>query len=305
MKLSICIVNWNTRDLLTQCIKSVYETTHGFAYEIIVVDNNSSDNSVDQVRKMFPDVRLIVNNENRGFAAANNQAIKVAQGEYVLLLNSDTVVLSNALEILVKFMDKHPEAGACGSKRIKPDGSLDMTVRGEPTIMGTLFHLLGLNKVFPDNRYARKYYLTDWDHNTLREVPKIGGACLMLREKTLDQVGLLDERFFMYGEDVDLCYRIKGGGWRIYYVPQSVIIHYLGGSSRKASYRMIGAYYKSIYLFYKKHYAKPPFSYFNWLVFSGIALRAVITMLLNVFKKSKEVESNKKAYVNATKRSEI
>ena len=249
--LSIIIVNWNTRDLLEQCLSSVYATTHDIPFEVFVVDNASSDGSVEIVRERFPEVQLIENEENLGFAKANNQAIRESKGRYILLLNSDTVVLSGAIERMIEFMDGHPEAGAVGAKLLNPDGSFQASYNDFPTPLSELVLLAGLSRVVYNPYYPS--YPPDLS-NERRECDWVGGACLMVRKEAIEEVGLLDENYFMYVEEVDWCYRLRKAGWKVYYLPEAQIVHWGGQSSRRERGKARRLLRKSELLFFKKHY---------------------------------------------------
>ena len=249
--LSVIIVNWNTRDLLAQCLTSLYADVPfaSFApFETFVVDNGSTDGSTAMVRERFPWVQLIENRKNVGFAAANNQAIRQSRGRYVLLLNSDTEVRPGALRALVTFMEVHPQAGAAGARLLNADGSLQPSCHLMLTPWREFWRLLFLERV---RRWAT-YDMDHWDLDTPREVEVIKGACLMLRREALDQVGLLDERYFMYTEEMDLCYRLLREGWKLYWVPQAQVVHYDGQSTRQVAEAMYVQLYRSKVQFYRK-----------------------------------------------------
>ena len=246
MKLSIVIVNYNVRPYLEQCLQSVQKALEGIEGEVFVVDNHSSDDSVEVVRNSYPWVHLIVNDENMGFARANNLAIRQSEGEYVLLLNPDTVVESDTLRQVLQFMSDHPQAGGAGVMMHNADGTLaPESRRAVPTPWVACLKMLGI---------TRRYYMSHlpWDKPARIEV--ISGAFCFLRRKALDQVGLLDEDFFMYGEDIDLSYRLLKGGWENWYVPAS-IIHYKGRSTQKSDFRYVHVFYQAMLIFFRKHYS--------------------------------------------------
>ncbi|GAW29473.1 glycosyltransferase family 2 protein [Carboxydocella sp. ULO1] len=285
MKLSIIIVNYNTKALLKQTLQSVYNHPPQADFEVFVVDNHSTDSSVEMVKQNFPQVKLIENQENEGFSRANNRAIRISKGEYILLLNSDTVVLPNTFDIMLDFMDKHPQVGAAGCKVLLPDGKLDLACRRSfPTPLNALFQALGLSKLFPKSRLFAQYNLTYLDEDQTYPVDCLVGAFMLVRRKTIEQVGLLDETFFMYGEDIDWCYRIKKAGWEIYYYPEARIIHYKGASSKKKKYRMIYEFHRAMVIFYQKHYAPNTFVLVNIIVLLGIWLRYLVALVRNLFK---------------------
>jgi GT2 family glycosyltransferase len=252
MDLSILIVNWNTRDLLADCLASIAANAPTYSYEIIVVDNASADNSPTMVKERFPSVILIENSANPGFAQANNQAIARSRGRYVLLLNPDTVVLPGALDTLVDFMDRHPKAGAAGSRLFAADGSLQISCYPFPTLFRELWRLFHLDAVHP----LAVYDMNNWSLDAPREIEAIQGSCFLLRRETLDQVGLLDGEFFMYSEEVDLCLRVRRGGWSLYWVPQARVIHYGGQSSKLVADEMFLQLYRGKVQYFRKH-ARP------------------------------------------------
>jgi len=275
MDLSIIIVNWNTQDILLQCLESVEAdlAVSELATEVIVVDNASTDNSVKLVKEKFPWVDLIENSENVGFAAANNQAIEQSSGRYVLLLNSDTEVKPRALQILYNYLDAHPQAGAAGSQLLNPDGTLQTSCYPFPTLSRELWRLLHLDVLWS---YG-VYHMANWDTESPREVEVIQGASLLLRRAALDQVGLLDDRYFMYTEEVDLCYRLHQGGWQLYWVPKSKVVHYGGQSTKQVPTKMFLCLYQSKLIFLRKHY--------GWLAaqfYKLILLFATLARLLMV-----------------------
>ena len=253
MDLSIVIVNWNTRDLLARCLESVLDNVRmlkGLNTETFVVDNTSTDGSAPMVRQQFPWVYLIENTKNLGFAGGNNQAIRQSTGRYVLLLNPDTEVMPDALERLVHFMEVHPQAGAVGARILNPDGTLQTSCYPMPTLSREFWRLFHLDVLWP---YG-SYHMTDWHTEESREIDVLLGACLLLRRTALDQVGLLDENYFIYSEEVDLCYRLQKANWRLYWVPQAQVVHYGGQSTQQVAAEMFMHLYKSKLVFIRKHY---------------------------------------------------
>jgi N-acetylglucosaminyl-diphospho-decaprenol L-rhamnosyltransferase len=246
--LSVVIVNWNTRELLFRCLQSIQNHPPARLYEIWVVDNGSSDGSATVVREEFPWVNLIANAENLGFAAANNQAIRQAQGEYVVLLNSDTEVRPGALQSLLGFMAAHPRAGAAGARLLHPDGSLQPSCHPMLTPGREVWRLFFLDRVWRRATYA----MHRWSPDTPRQVDVIKGACLLLRREALTKVGLLDEAYFMYTEEVDLCWRLAQAGWQRWWVPQAEVIHHEAQSTRQVAERMLLQLYHSKVYFYRK-----------------------------------------------------
>ncbi|CAG7659201.1 glycosyltransferase family 2 protein [Paenibacillus allorhizosphaerae] len=284
MDLSIIIVNYNTCELTLNCLKSIFESQINYSYEVILIDNNSSDLSVEQIKKKYPEVKLHCNKINLGYSKANNQGIRLAEGRYVLLLNSDTIIQPDSLQTMVSFMDHHPKVGASGCKIVLPDGSLDKACRrGFPTPSASFYYMCGLSKWFPQNAKFNQYQLTHLDPDKDYPVDCLVGAFIMVRREAIQQVGLLDEEFFMYGEDIDWCYRIKEAGWAIYYYPYTQIIHYKGASSRRKPYKIIYEFHRAMYLFHKKHYQDKYSFFVNWIVYVGIAVKLGISLLLNRF----------------------
>ncbi len=251
--LSVVIVNWNAKDYLRKCLQSLHRDPEGPS-EVFVVDNGSSDGSVDIIKREFPSVKLIENEGNPGFGTANNQALKKCAGELVLILNPDTEVLGGSLKTMTDFFKQNPRAGAVGAKLLNVDGSIQLTcARNFPTLLTEFFWLTTLVRRFPKSRIVGHYLMSYWDHGGKREVNCLSGACIMARMDLLQKLNLFDEDYFMYGEDVDLCYRIKEAGWQIWYLPEAEIIHYGGGSSEKIA--EAAAIYDriAIRMFFRKH----------------------------------------------------
>lgn len=253
MDVSIIIVAWNVRKLLHDCLKSVYDQTEGVDFEVIYVDNASEDGSVDMVTKEFPNIKVIKNAENRGFIKANNQGIEVAQGRYVLLLNSDTVVLDNAIAKTVKFADKHPEAAVVGCKVLSADKTLRRTCFMYPSILNMFLAATYLYKIFPKNKFLGRERMSWWDFNDVREVETVSGCFSLVQKKAIDQVGLMDERYFVYGDDPDWCYRFKKNGWKIMFTPGGQIIHYGGQNTKQMSEKFLLQLCGSKLIFMRMH----------------------------------------------------
>lgn len=275
MTLSIVIVNWNTRDLLASCLASLRQGAQTFGtigLETFVVDNGSTDGSAQLVNERFPAVRLIANQRNLGFAPANNQAIALACGRYVLLLNSDTVVQHDALTEMVTFMDANPTAGACGARLLHADGSLQPSCQPMLTPGREFWRLTFLERVWS----RASYPMQTWDVTTPRQVEVIKGACLMLRRAALDQVGLLDDGYFMYTEEVDLCYRLAQAGWTLWYVPAATVTHFGEASSRQEAETMYVQLYRSKVQFYRKFGGPRRARRFKVLLAIAYAPRALI-----------------------------
>src|SRR5581483_10435853 len=256
--LGIVILNYNTRDLLRDCLRALADT-RGVDAEIIVVDNASCDESAAMMRAEFPNIRLIASEKNGGYAYGNNLALKEFLARpnpprALLLLNTDTLVPPDALRGLMDFLDAHPDAGVIGPKLVRADGSLDLACRRSfPTPEISFYRMLGLSKLFPKSRRFGRYNLTYLDENETAQVDSVVGAAMLIRTTALMQAGLLDEAFFMYGEDLDLALRIKQKGWNVYYYPAVQILHYKRESSKQSKKAQV-EFYRAMYIFYDKHY---------------------------------------------------
>ncbi|MGQ9524722.1 MAG: glycosyltransferase family 2 protein [Armatimonadota bacterium] len=318
MDLSVVVLNWNTKEELSDCLNSLCREALGEvqpdqceaavgvgvervggmphqlkpstgsasarttpAIEVIVVDNASADGSAEMVAEQHPWAKLIRSERNLGFSAGNNIGIRAATGRYVMLLNPDTLVHPGALRTLVEFADSHPEAGIIGPRLLNADGSIQYSCRSFPTLATGFFRNTFLGRLFPRNRFNRQYLLTDWDHSAVREVDWVSGAAMMIRRQVLDQIGLLDEGFFMYCEDVDICYRAHQAGWKVMYCPDAVITHMIARASDKNAAAMIIERHKSMYRFFRKHYASAS-SPFVWpVVIVGLVGRASVLVVKN------------------------
>jgi GT2 family glycosyltransferase len=293
LDLSVVIINWNTRDLLENSLRSIVSQAGSIEYEVLVVDNASEDGSREMVRSRFPSVRLIVNTSNLGFGAGNNAALPHATGRYILFINSDTIVTDGALGALVRFADSQPDIGIVGPKLLNGDASLQYSCRRYPDLGAGFFRSTPLGRLFPKNRFASDYLMTDWDHATPRDVDWVSGAALMIRRDLVDRIGCFDEEYYMYCEDVDLCWRVNhtplvnpaNGGedgdgaaprrWRVAYFPDAVVYHLIGKSSDQAPTRMTYEFHRSQLTFYRKHYAAGTPLLLKPLIPLGIALRAI------------------------------
>lgn len=275
MKLSVILVNYNVRYFLEQCLYSVLKAIKDIDAEVIVVDNNSVDGSVDMLEEKFPDVSIIQNTSNLGFSKANNQAIKISKGEYILLLNPDTVVEDNTFSKIISFMDDHPNAGGLGVKMVDGKGNfLAESKRGLPTPAVAFYKIFGLSKLFPKSKLFGKYHLTYLDRDKIHKVDILSGAFMLLRKSILDETGLLDESFFMYGEDIDISYRIRKAGYDNYYFPETRIIHYKGESTKKSSINYVIIFYNAMIIFANKHFSQKNAKLFSFLIKMAIYLRA-------------------------------
>lgn len=285
MKLSIVIVNYNVKYFLEQALGSVHKACRNIEAEIFVVDNNSVDDSVQMVKSRFPDVKLIENKKNPGFSVANNQAIRQAKGEYILLLNPDTVVEEDTFEKCIGFMDAHPEAGGLGVKMIDGSGNfLPESKRGFPSPKVAFFKTFGLSRLFPESRTFNHYHLGYLDKDKTHEVEVLAGAFMLLRSSALDKTGLLDEAFFMYGEDIDLSYRIIQAGYKNYYFADTTIIHYKGESTKKGSLNYVRTFYNAMIIFARKHFTGEKAWLFILMLQVAIYFRAFFTVAGNFLK---------------------
>ncbi len=285
MKLSVIIVNYNVEFFLEQCLNSVLAASKGLSVETIVVDNNSVDNSLPMMRAKFPDVKLIANKDNRGFSKANNQGIKVSTGEYVLLLNPDTIVEEDTFKRVIDFMDSNLDAGGLGVRMLDGKGRfLPESKRGLPTPAAAFYKMFGLSKLFPNSKKFAAYHAGHLSQDKTHEVEVLSGAFMLMRRSVLDKVGLLDEDFFMYGEDIDLSYRIIKGGYKNYYFADTRIIHYKGESTKKNTVNYVFVFYNAMVIFAKKHYSKENAKLFSFLINSAIVLRAMVSIVVSAFK---------------------
>ena len=286
MKLSVIIVNYNVEYFLEQCLYSVRRALQGIESEVFVVDNNSVDGSLKMLAEKFPEVIVIANKENTGFSRANNQAIRVSTGEYVLLLNPDTVVEDDTFIKCITFMDSHPDAGGLGVKMVDGKGNfLPESKRGLPTPAAAFYKMFGLAKLFPHSKRFAHYYLGHLSDDETNEVEILAGAFMMMRRETLDKVGLLDETFFMYGEDIDLSYRITQGGYKNYYFPETRIIHYKGESTKKTSVNYVLVFYKAMEIFAKKHFGQKRAFWFSLCINLAIYFKAFLALVSQLFHK--------------------
>jgi GT2 family glycosyltransferase len=270
--LSIIIVSWNVRRDLEVCLRSLRDNSD-FPHEIIVVDNASADDTL-QMLQAYPEVQLIANPDNRGFAAANNQGLAVARGDWLLLLNPDTIVPPSGLRTLLNFARAHPKAGVIGPRLLNPDGSLQYSCRHFPTISAAMFRHTFMGRLFPHIRSMRDYLMCDWPHDEPREVDWLSGACMLINRQAYTQIGGLDEGFYWGSEDVDYCYRMHQAGWKVLYTPQPAIVHAIGRSTDQAIIPTIIRTHRSMQRLYAKHLAHNGFE--RLLVTGGIWLRAVL-----------------------------
>lgn len=285
IKLSVVIVNYNVKYFLEQCLHAVQKACSSIESEVFVVDNNSVDGSCQMVREKFPGVILIENHDNKGFSKANNQAIWLSKGEYVLLLNPDTIVEEDSFVKCLRFMDTHPDAGGLGVKMIDGKGQfLPESKRGLPTPMVAFYKIFGLSKLFSHSKRFARYHMGHLDKDQTNEVDVLAGAYMLLRRSVLSKIGLLDEDYFMYGEDIDLSYRITQGGFKNYYFPDTTIIHYKGESTKKGSINYVKIFYQAMAIFARKHFSKGRADTFSLLINLAIYFRAFLAVAARVGK---------------------
>jgi GT2 family glycosyltransferase len=292
--LSIIIVNYCTYNFTKQTIESVIQKNHSFNYEIIIVDNASSDNSLENLKKTYSNeinenlIKFIANKENKGFAYANNLALKQTNSKYLLLLNSDTKIIDNCLEKCLKFMDTDKNIGVLGCKVMLPDGTLDKACRRSyPDVNVSFYRMTGLSHIFPKSERFNKYNLTYLDENGIYNVDCLTGAFMLIRNEVIDQIGLLDESFFMYGEDIDYCYRVKENEWKVKYYGEAEIIHYKGASSKKQKSKLLYEFYNSMQIFYNKHYQDKYPWFITIVTYTGIWTMYGLKLIINQIKLTK------------------
>ncbi|MFQ3549060.1 MAG: glycosyltransferase family 2 protein [Armatimonadota bacterium] len=258
IKLTISIVNWNTKDELENCLNSILNQKCNFEFDIIVVDNASTDGSVEMLLDCFSDkIKLIKNNQNLGFGKAHNQSINQSESEFILLLNPDCYLISeDVLQKIINYIDSDSGIGILGPKIINPNGSLQYSARRFPIMLAGIFRHTIFGKLFPNNRYVKEYLMTDWKHDEVREVDWLSGAAMLLRKDMLDKIGYLDERFFMYCEDIDICKRAHLFGWKVVYNPRVELEHRIGAASDKNPIAMIKQHHKSMLRYFLKYNSK-------------------------------------------------
>ena len=283
--ISIIVVNYNVEFFLDQCLDSVRNAIKNVSAEVIIVDNNSIDGSIEMIESKYPEFQLIKNNTNTGFSKANNQAIEIATGQYILLLNPDTVVPEDAFEKVINFMNEHVDAGGLGVRMIDGKGNfLPESKRGLPTPKIAFYKIFGLASVFPKSKRFGQYHLGHLSQNENHDIDILSGAFMLMRKDTIDKVGMLDESFFMYGEDIDLSYRITQGGYKNYYCADTSIIHYKGESTKKSSVNYVMVFYKAMIIFAKKHFSGKQARLFSTLINVAIYLRAAFAITVRFIK---------------------
>lgn len=289
LDLSVCIVTYKARDMLKNCLQSLYENSSKLNLEVIVSDNSSEDGTVEMLQQEFPEVYIIKNGRNLGFAKPMNQALRASQGNYALLLNPDTIVLPHAFDRLIDFMGSHPGVGICGPKVLNSDYTLQKPCRrGESRPWAVISYFTGLARLFPKSRFFGEYLMSYKDENETHAVAGVAGSCMLIRRELFDQIGYLDELFFAYQEDADYCHRARQAGWKVYYLPEAQIIHYGGqGGSRVDPYRSIIEWHKSYWLYYRKNLASDYFFLFNWVYYLAMLVKLSSALLINFFRSEK------------------
>ena len=283
--LSVAIVNYNKGPLLLACLDSIYKTADDLKVEVIVVDNGSSDGTAKVLPTPYPKSHLILNSANLGFAKATNQALVAARGSFILLLNPDTVLMEGALQTMVRYLEANPEIGAVGPQMVGPDGIIQLSCRSFPGYSTALFgHYSLLTRWFPQNPFSRRYLLSDWDHKAVREVDWVSGACLMTHRDVLERIGLLDEQFFLFNEDVDWCKRIRDAGWKVVYLPEARVVHYIGASKDKIPSALVIARHRGMIHYYQKHLRRGPV--WDQLVMLFVWVRCGVHLFLNALRRA-------------------
>jgi len=280
MQLSIIIVNWNTKDYLRRCLASIREHPFSGSAEVIVVDNASSDSSAEMVKEEFPEVVLLANEENLGYAEGNNQGIERAGGEHVLLLNPDTEVNAGTLDVLSQFLDAHSDAAAVSCRLIGPDGKVQSSCRSFPDPAGVLYEYSRLSRLFPRSRVFGSYRMTYFDYATEAEVDQPMASCLMLTRKALDDVGLFDEEFPIFFNEVDWLFCAREKGWKVYFTPAAEIIHHGGASTRQVKPEMVRQSHRSLAAFYRKHYKRRIPAPLYWFIMAAISVNCFFSSRL-------------------------
>jgi len=287
---SVVIVSWNTCEILHQCLKSIYATIRSISFEVIVIDNGSTDGSVEMIRQEFDRVKLLMNSENRGFAAANNQGVSIANGRYVLLLNSDTIVLDRAIEKTVAFADVHPDGAVTGCRALNPDRTLQGTCFMFPSLLNLLLLSSYLPQIYPRSRFFGRERMTWWGRNDAREVDVVTGCFMLVRKEAISEIGLMDEQFFMYSEETDWCYRFKAKGWKNWFTPDGEIVHIGGASAAKLGARRAELQSNSDVRYMFKHWSKPRAFIGLALLTMFYALRLVVLFIQQLLRRNRELD---------------
>jgi hypothetical protein len=283
-RLAIVIVTFNDKELVSPCLKSVFNNkSRGWSFTVCVVDNGSSDGTPEYIQQNFPEVNLIRNQSNLGYPNANNKGIKNTSSQYVLLLNPDTEIPQNTFQELIGLLDADDSIGIVGPKLIRRNGELDFACRRMfPNYLDYLLILLGLARKFPESKVLGRYNLTYLNPDESTDVDSVAGAFLMARRDAIEKIGLLDESFFIYGEDIDWCYRFRLNGWRVFYYPKVTVLHHKGGTSKRFSHYLIYHFYRSNTILYNKYIAKRTFFVFNWLMYGVLWIKFCISYVHNL-----------------------
>jgi GT2 family glycosyltransferase len=283
MDLSTIVVNYQSRDHLLRCLESLEPGYAGLEAETVVVDNSPGDGAVEAVEARFPVARSLANTENVGYARAVNRGIRESSGAFVLVMNPDCVCDPGAIPAMLAFLRSHPRTAIAGPQIRNPDGSLEWSARGFPDHFTFLFNRYSLlTRLFPHNRFSRRYLMSDWDHESVRDVDWVSGACMMVRREAIDQVGPMDEAFFMFNEDVDWCRRMKLAGWSVTYVPEARVVHHIGASRKRVASQVIYQRHRGMIHYFRKHHPANPIV--AWLANGLIMLRAGLMMTANALR---------------------
>lgn len=287
--LSFCIVTYRVRDLLKDCLDSIYKNPPAIPFEIIVVDNHSGDGTLGMLRELYPQVQVVENSCNEGYTRPMNQALRLSKGRYLVQLNPDTVVNPGAFDYLAAFMEDHPRVGICTPKVLNRDGTLQKQCRRSAARPWEAFtYFSGLSRRFPRNPVLARYLMTYLDENEMNEVEAVSGSCMVIRRSVVEQIGYLDELFFAYQEDADFCFRARQAGWQVFYVPQAQITHYGGhGGSQVEVYRSIYQWHRSYFLYYRKHLARDYVFLLNWLFYGLMGAKLVLSLSTTLLRKEK------------------
>lgn len=294
-QLGVCIVTRFSKDLIPECLNSLLDQSPGLDLDVVVVDNASQDDTVEEIRLNFPTVKLILNKENLGFSRAVNQGLKSLDAHYYLLLNPDAILLPGAIEILIQFMEAHPTVGICGPKILNRDGSIQyQSRRGEARPWEVFSYFMGLAKLFPQDRRFTGYLLNHIDNNQVNEVKAVSGSCMMIRREVVDQIGYLDERYFAYQEDTDYCFQARGAGWRVCYVPMAEVRHDGGrGGSGVNPYQGVYQWHRSYYLYYRKNLAMDYPFWFHPFYYLSMFVKLIMSLIALLLSRDKIVGTRK------------
>lgn len=291
IELSICIVSYQAKDFLRACLESLYENTHQTSFEVIVVNNGSSDGTHELLTSSYPHVILIENEKNLGYTRPMNQALRAGHGDFLLQLNPDTIILPGALDLLLNFMKEHSSVGICGPKVLNQNRTLQGPCkRGEARPWAVISYFLGASKLFPKSKFFGGYLLNYLNEDQSNPVAGVSGSCMLIRRKVIDEIGYLDETYFAFQEDADFCFRARQSGWEVYYYPEAKIIHYGGqGGSRVEPYHSIIEWHRSYFLIYRKYFAKDYFFLFNWFYYLLMGVKLGLTLVVNFLRKEKSI----------------